>query len=62
MKIHLHSEQFDGYLHAACGCLDLHPDDGENIILDEDRFDAAASCMRCRKCEREMYPHGVPPG
>lgn len=59
MKIHLHSEQFDGYLHAECGRLDSdvryapHPN-----IVGTDDFEAAPARKRCRICARANWPHG----
>jgi hypothetical protein len=40
MKTHLHSEQFDGYIHALCGS-------ERGIVLMEDAFDASPPENRC---------------
>jgi hypothetical protein len=52
-KIHLHSEQFDGYLHAACG----RADESARILTD-DAFASAPPAERCAYCSREYWPHG----
>lgn len=52
-KIHLHSEQFDGYLHAACG----RADETARILTDDD-FEAAPEADICAYCAREYCPHG----
>lgn len=62
MKVHLHSEQFDRHLHAACGTVrTMTPEEGENIILGEDRFEKVAKVLRCRLCAKEMWPRGGEP-
>jgi len=60
-KLHWHSEQFDGHLHAACGAGDLTPSEGENVIVGDDRFEAASSAVRCRRCAALYWPRGGEP-
>ena len=50
MKVHLHSEQFDGALHSQCGV-------GEKIVM-SDAFEASTN--RCRRCELYWFPYGQP--
>lgn len=51
MKVHIHSEQFDGHGHAACGRLDMElPSDR---IASEDDFEKVPYEKRCRLCARE---------
>lgn len=61
-KMHLHDEQFDGYLHATCGAGDwiadakvLHP----RVVCDDD-FERLSYTNRCRNCARLYWPHGEP--
>ena len=57
--IHLHEDQFDGYLHAACYLLDADP--GSSRIVCDDAFEATPKAKRCRKCARYYWPHGCEP-
>lgn len=59
MKIHLHVEQFDGYLHAACGQLDAPV--GSPRIFTEDDFSELPRSRRCARCTREWWPIGGDP-
>lgn len=55
MKTHLHSEQFDGHLHAWCGR------GGETAkVVPEDAFEATEPAQRCQLCDREWFPNGQP--
>lgn len=56
MKIHLHEEQFDGWLHAACCRLDLKPPSPR--IVGEDIFDELPRAKRCVYCTRINWPKG----
>ena len=51
-KLHLHTEQFDGHMHAWCGRGDT--------ALYEGQFNATDRERRCKLCEREQFPHGQP--
>ena len=61
-KVHLHDEQFDGYLHAACGAADVMPDDDRRaiFIMSEDAFDSVPRDDRCLACSRMWFPYGEP--
>lgn len=52
-KIHLHAEQFDGALHAACGRLD-----NSKRIVSEDDFENTQKAKRCRLCAAYWWPYG----
>ena len=55
-KHHLHSEQFDGWLHAQCGSGDVpYPN---KKIVGEDEFEKLPRQERCRKCAAYYWPHG----
>lgn len=62
MKYHLHSEQFDGALHAACFRFPHDPFPGEKyskfILTDVKSFVRLDKDKRCKFCEREEFPHG----
>lgn len=58
-KIHLHSEQFDGHLHAECGAGDWSRP--SERCLDADEFEVLPSARRCRRCSRYWFPNGDPP-
>jgi hypothetical protein len=60
MKTHLHSEQFDGHLHAACCRAPFDPKGPDPRIVGEDEFGALPASEQCSYCRREMYPHGGP--
>lgn len=61
MLIHLHSEQFDAYMHAQCGAGDW-PRSGRAALrcVGEDAFEALPSARRCRKCSAYWFPNGEP--
>lgn len=52
MKVHNHSEQFDGKPHAWCGRSDN--------AVPSDQFEATPSADRCKVCEADWFPHGQP--
>lgn len=56
MLVHLHSEQFDGYLHAECGAGDWKPD--SKRCREADDFEKLSRTERCPKCTRYWWPHG----
>jgi len=58
MKIHLHSEQFDGWLHAECGAGDWKPASRRCVASDE--FERLRRTERCPKCSRYWFPNGEP--
>ena len=53
MKVHLHSEQFDGHMHSWCGR-------GGHHAVDEKTFEATNPSLRCKLCDREWFPNGQP--
>lgn len=57
MKVHLHDEQFDGVMHAACARVD----DATGKIVTSDEFGRIPPASRCRYCERYEWPHGGAP-
>lgn len=58
MKVHLHSEQFDGWLHAECGAGDWEP---PNIrCLDAEEFEKLPDEKRCKKCSAYWWLGGGP--
>lgn len=58
MKTHLHSEQFDGHLHAeCCAGSDI---DGLRIV-GETAFGQMRRKDRCAKCTRANWPYGGDP-
>jgi hypothetical protein len=61
MKTHLHSEQFDGHLHAACCRAPFDPKGPDPRIVGEDEFETLPASKQCGHCRREMYPHGGGP-
>jgi hypothetical protein len=52
MKIHIHSEQFDGAMHPQCG--------RGSTALPADAFEAAEPAARCALCARYWFPNGQP--
>jgi hypothetical protein len=52
MKVHNHSEQFDGALHAVCG--------RGNKVVTNDEFEATEPNLRCKLCEKDWFPCGQP--
>ena len=63
MKHHLHDEQFDGHLHAACGRTDsIAPSDPRaRYFLDDLETVPYADRCRYRACARIWWPHGGEP-
>lgn len=57
MKIHLHEEQFDGVVHAACGR--TNSTDPQRVIP-EDSFSELSRVTRCAYCSKINWPHGEP--
>lgn len=57
--VHLHDEQFDGHLHAACGGLDTSAPSSR--VVGEDDFEATPRARRCRHCARLWWPRGGEP-
>lgn len=57
-KIHLHDEQFDGALHAACCRLDRPA--GDPRIVSEETFAIVSAAYRCKRCTRNYWPLGGP--
>lgn len=55
-KVHLHSEQFDGWLHAECGAGDRQRP--FRLIVSADDFEITPYRRRCRKCARYWWPTG----
>lgn len=58
MKVHLHEEQFDNWLHATCHRLDAKP--GSPNIVSEEVFDLTLKEERCKLCSEYWYPNGDP--
>jgi hypothetical protein len=57
-KTHVHSEQFDGSLHAWCCAGSSH--DGTKVVVEND-FAAIPYADRCRKCAADQWPRGGEP-
>ena len=57
--IHLHSEQFDGHLHAECGAGDWKPPSLRCVGADD--FEKLPRSKRCLKCTRYWWPNGGDP-
>lgn len=57
-KVHLHSEQFDGHLHAACCRILFDPPGPHPMILGEDEFALVPREKRCHYCSVINFPHG----
>lgn len=55
-KIHLHSEQFDGWLHAECGAGDVEAPNP--WIVGEDVFSELPRAKRCARCTAYNWPKG----
>jgi len=55
-KVHIHSEQFDGWLHAECGAGDWQPPNPR--CVSEDDFEKVPRPMRCIACDRYWWPNG----
>jgi hypothetical protein len=60
MKVHLHAEQFDGHLHAACGRLEAQEAPSE-YVKGEEEFSRLARWERCNHCTRINWPRGGDP-
>ena len=58
-KVHLHSEQFDNWLHAECGGGDWAR--GSPRCVDADEFERLPNATRCSKCSDYWFPNGAPP-
>lgn len=54
-KVHNHSEQFDGALHATCQHAGNNP-----TVVTSDEFAATHTARRCWWCERDEFPNGQP--
>lgn len=52
MKVHNHSEQFDGEMYPFCG--------RGTTAASNDEFEATAPHLRCKVCERDWFPNGQP--
>ena len=52
MKIHNHSEQFDGAMHPVCGR-------GATAVSTK-VFEATYPELRCKICDRDWFPNGQP--
>lgn len=52
MKVHNHTEQFDGAMHAWCG--------RGNTAVPSDQFEATDPALRCAACSRDWFPNGQP--
>jgi hypothetical protein len=61
MKVHLHEEQFDNRLHAACCRAPFDPPAPDPRIVGEDDFEATPKDKRCRYCARIWWPRGGEP-
>jgi hypothetical protein len=57
-KVHLHSEQFDGWLHAQCGAGEWKS--GSPRCVEADEFEKLPRAMRCKHCSRYWFPNGEP--
>lgn len=55
MKIHNHSEQFDGVFHSVCG-----RGTANSTVVTTPVFEAISSVLRCKVCERDWFPNGQP--
>jgi hypothetical protein len=60
LPTHLHAEQFDGHLHAACNRLGGLEAPSPRIV-GEDDFDKLTKWQRCRYCARINWPRGGEP-
>ncbi len=62
MPIHVHAEQFDSHLHAACGRYDSKVrGEPDPRVIGEDEFARLPSWRRCFYCTRINWPHGGAP-
>lgn len=52
MKVHMHSDQFDGHPYPWCG--------RGTTAVPELVFEAADPDTRCKICERDWFPTGQP--
>lgn len=52
LKVHIHSEQFDGHPYPWCGR-------GKTAVI-EYEFEATDPKDRCQICDREWFPFGQP--
>ena len=59
MKVHCHSEQFDGAMHATCGRVTSQPT-GTKRIVNNAVFSATDPGTRCFFCDRDWFPKGQP--
>lgn len=57
-KVHLHDEQLDGALHAACRKMS-RPAGSPEIVGDED-FEATPAHLRCKVCAIHYWPYAEP--
>lgn len=64
MKYHVHSEQFDGALHAGCCRFPHDPFPGEKfssyILTSVSDFAKLPAKKRCKYCEIDHFPYGLP--
>jgi hypothetical protein len=56
MKVHLHWEQFDGHLHAACCRVPYDPTPPDPRIVLETAFEKTPRKDRCFYCNRFNEP------
>lgn len=56
-RVHIHSEQFDGCLHAACGAIDAEGP-RHSCIEFEEEFMKLPRKVLCDKCVELEFPHG----
>ena len=61
MKYHLHDEQFDGHLHAACARVDPVAPDAPRAKFFVEDLAAVSWAGRCRACVRYWWPYGGEP-
>jgi hypothetical protein len=59
VTVHLHSEQFDGWLHAQCGAGDWEAPNPRCVA--EGEFEKLPSGERCVTCTRDYWPRGGDP-
>lgn len=52
LRVHIHSEQFDGALHPWCG--------RGSTAVPSKQFEATNPKLRCKICERDWFPDGQP--
>ena len=54
--VHIHSEQFDGWMHAECGAGDWEAPSDKCAYPDD--FEKMPRANRCKKCTRYWWPRG----